>query len=379
MTTRPDRRVALAHDYLNQRGGAERVLATLHEAYPEAPIFTSFVDPERLWPSLRSADIRPTWMQRLPGIRRHFKRYLPLYPLAFRAMDLRGYDVVISSSSGFAHAVRGSRDAFHVCYCHTPPRFLWEYERYVERESLGATAHLLLPGVIRVLRQLDRLAARRPDRYVANSRVVKDRIGRCYGRVARVIPPPVDVERFRVREGSDGFLLVVSRLNSYKRIELAIQACTRLRLPLLVVGEGPYRPVLERLAGPSVQFLGYRRDAELTGLYERCDALIFPGEEDFGISVVEANAAGRPVVAYRAGGALDTVEPGLSGVFFDEPRPDSLAEAILAVRKGKWDRAAIRRHAERYSPDRFTGRLAEILESRTAEPACVPAGFAWER
>ena len=374
MSTISGCRVAIVHDYLNQRGGAERVVATLHGAYPEAPIFTSFVDDEKLWPSLRSADIRPTWMQRLPGIRRHFKRYLPLYPFAFRRMDLSGYDAVISSSSGFAHGVQAGPGAFHVCYCYTPPRFLWDYERYVEREPLGLASRVLLPRVVEALRMMDVRAARRPDRYVAISRVVADRVARVYGRDSDVIAPPVEVDRFRVKDGSGGFLLVVSRLNPYKRIELAIEACNRLRAPLLVVGEGPHRAELERLAGPTVRFLGYRGDEEVATLYEDCEALIFPGEEDFGIAVVEANAAGRPVIAYRAGGALDTVRPEVTGVFFDEASVESLVEAILAARGRQWDRASIRRHAERYSPERFETQLAEVLQSRVAEPRRLIAG-----
>lgn len=355
-------RVALVHDFLNQRGGAERVLAVLHGMFPEAPIFTSVLDRSTLWPQLRSADIRVSWMQRLPGLRRHFKKYLLLYPLVFDRLDLSGFDLVLSSSSAFAKATRPPRGGVHVCYCYTPARFIWNFQQYVEHEELSPAARVALPLAIRILRRWDLRTADRPHTYVAISRVVADRIRRIYGREAAVVAPPVDVGRFRdLSEPVGDYYLVVSRLNAYKRIHLAVEAFNRLRLPLIVVGEGPHRPALERMAGETVRFLGQLDDQEVTRLLAGCRALIFPGEEDFGITVLEANAAGRPVVAYEGGGALDTVEPGVSGVFFSEASADSLAEAVLRASRMPWDSAAIRGHAARFDETAFRERIDTLL------------------
>jgi glycosyltransferase involved in cell wall biosynthesis len=355
-------RVAIVHDYLNQRGGAERVVAALHEIFPEAPIFTSVLDRAQLWPQLRSADIRVSWMQRLPGIKRHFKKYLLLCPLVFDRLDLSGFDLVLSSSSAFAKAARAPRGSRHVCYCYTPARFLWSYDQYVEHEDLGRVTRAALPWAIRTLQRWDLRTAARPDKFVAISTVVAERIRQIYGREAAIVPPPVDTERFRHLSGQPGdYYLIMSRLNAYERLHLAVQAFNRLRLPLLVAGEGPHRATLERMAGPTVRFLGHVTDEVAGRLLSGCRALVFPGEEDFGIAVVEANATGRPVVAYQGGGALDTVEPEVTGVFFAEPSADSLAESVLRSARISWDRMAIRRHASRFDVAAFRERMERLL------------------
>jgi glycosyltransferase involved in cell wall biosynthesis len=367
-------RVAIVHDYLNQRGGAERVLAVMHEMFPAAPIFTSVVDRALLWPGLRSADIRVSWMQRLPGLRRHFRKYLLLYPLVFDRLDLSGFDLVLSSSSAFAKAARPPRGGTHTCYCYSPARFLWNYDQYVEREEFGGVTRSVLPLAIRILRRWDLKTAARPNRYVAISTVVADRIRQIYGRDSTVVPPPVDVKRFRDLSVEPGdYYLVVSRLNAYKRIHLAVEAFNQLRLPLVVVGDGPHRPALERLAGPTVRFLGHVDDQEMEKYLAGCRALIFPGEEDFGMTVVEANAAGRPVVAYRGGGALDTVLPGVTGIFFSEPSPESLAEAVLESARVVWDRVTLRKHADAYDVTAFRERLQRLLLPLTEGPRVSPA------
>ena len=355
-------RVAIVHDFLNQRGGAERVLAVLHEMFPDAPIFTSVLDRSTLWPQLRSADIRPSWMQRLPGIDRHFKRYLLLYPLVFERLDLSGYDLVLSSSSAFAKAVHAPRGGVHVCYCYTPARFIWNYHQYVEREDFGPVERGVLPLAIGLLRRWDLKTAGRPHRYVAISSAIAERIRRIYGRESTIVTPPVDIDRFRSLSGETGdYYLIVSRLNAYKRLHLAVDAFSRLRLPLVVVGEGPHRAALERMAGPTIRFLGHLDDQEVTRLLVGCRALVFPGEEDFGITVVEANAAGRPVIAYRGGGALDTVNPEVTGVFFSDPSADSLAEAVLRSARISWDRSVIRRHASQFDVATFRDRMEQLL------------------
>lgn len=372
-------RVAIAHDYLNQRGGAERVVAALHDMFPEAPIFTSVLDRSTLWPQLRSADIRVSWMQRLPGLKRHFKKYLLLYPLVFDRLDLSGFDLVLSSSSAFAKAVRTPRGGVHLCYCHTPARFVWDYERYVEHEGFGRLVRSTLPLAVRILRRWDLRTADRPSAYVANSSTVATRISRLYARESVVIPPPVDVERFRdLPKKDDGeYYVIVSRLNPYKRIQLAVEAFNRLRRRLVVVGDGPHRAALERLSGPTIRFLGRIDDREVTRLLGGCRALVFPGEEDFGITVLEANAAGRPVIAYQGGGALDTVVPGVTGTFFSEPSAESLMEAMLSSARTRWDDTAIRRHASRFGLATFRNRIESLISSMTkasrAELAAQPA------
>jgi glycosyltransferase involved in cell wall biosynthesis len=356
-------RVAIVHDYLNQAGGAERVVASLHQLYPEAPIYTTILDRETLWPALRDADIRTSWMQRLPGLKRHFKKYLPLYPAAIESFDLREYDLIVSSSSAFAKAARARPDALHVCYCHTPMRFVWDYERYVERESYGALTRSLLPPLIRRLRAWDLRTAARPDLFVANSTFTAARIRRLYGRSSSVVFPPVELAEFTPEEMDDDYYLVVCRLNPYKRVDLAIQAFNGFDRRLVIVGDGPDRRALQRVAGSNVRFAGRLTGAELARCYARCRALIFPGEEDFGIAPLEANAAGRPVIAFRAGGALDNVIEGVTGVFFAEQQPASLREAVLRCERIEWPKSRLRAHARTFGESAFRARFREVVES----------------
>jgi len=366
-------KIAIVHDYLNQRGGAERVVAVLHEMYPDAPIYTAIVDYDNIWPELDGADIRPTWMQRLPFLKRHFKKYLPFYPMAVESIDLRGYDIVISSSSAFAKGALKPRGALHVCYCYTPMRFVWDTERYLEKEGLGFMARLALPFLLRRLKSWDLKSAVRPDYYVAISTAVRERIERFYGLDAAVIFPPVDVARYKPADVCEGFYLIVSRLNAYKRIELAVEAAGRLGVPLKVVGSGPFKDELMRLAKPNVEFLGRLDDEEVAGLYARCKALIFPGEEDFGIVPLEANAAGRPVIAYKAGGALDTVIDGVTGYFFDAPTVESLMDAMRRMEAGArvFDPAAIRAHAMKFGTEVFKERFGAFVTD--AFKSCNPS------
>ena len=352
-------KVAIVHDYLNQLGGAERVVGTLHQMFPKAPIYTTILDRDRLWPSLKDADIRTSWMQRLPGLKRHFKKYLPLYPFAIESFDLREYDLVISSSSAFAKAAIIRPDAYHLCYCHTPMRFVWDYERYIEREQFGLQIRAILPWVIRWLRNWDLRTATRPSRFVANSSVVAERIRRYYEVDCDVLFPPVEVDRF-ASEAEDGdYFLVVSRLNPYKRIDLVVEAFNDLGLPLVIIGDGPDRAVLEGMAKPNVCFLGRLSDEEVNRYFASCRAFLFPGEEDFGITPLEANAAGRPVIAYRKGGALDTVIDGQTGVFFET---QGLKEAVIRSTAIQWNKAALRRHAKTFSEAVFREKLLQLLE-----------------
>ena len=360
-------KVAIVHDYLNQLGGAERVVGVLHQLFPQAPVFTSIVDRNRLWPSLVDADIRTSWMQSLPGLQRHFKKYLPFYPIAMESFDLQEYDLVISSSSAFAKGVRTRKDAIHFCYCHTPMRFVWDYDRYVEREQFGQITRTFLPMLIDRLKAWDLRTAGNPTRYIANSSVVADRIRRYYGKEPTIIFPPVEIDRFSFAASKGDYFLLVSRLNPYKRIDLAIEAFNDLGLPLRIVGDGPDRPILERMAKPNIQFLGRRPDEEVARFYAECRGFVFPGEEDFGITPLEANAAGSPVIAYQAGGALDTVVDEESGIFFKEQTVAALKQAVLRCDSHFWDRDRLRQNAMRFSPAVFSESLRSLLAQYGAQ------------
>ncbi|RRR76673.1 MAG: glycosyltransferase family 4 protein [Candidatus Viridilinea halotolerans] len=360
-------RVAIVHDYLNQYGGAERVLEALHALYPTAPVFTSIYDPEVMPAYYRDWDIRTSFIQRIPGWRRQFRRYLLLYPTAFESFNLSSYDLILSSSSAFAKGIIPATDAIHICYCHTPMRFAWRTSDYIEREGIKGLQALLLPFALNYVRLWDVSSNHRVDGFVANSYEVAGRIARYYGRNAEVIPPPVDLPPYNPHPQGT-FYLAGGRLIPYKRIELIVAACTQLGLPLKIFGDGRDRSRLERLAGSNVEFLGWVDEATRHNLFARCRAYIFPGEEDFGITPLEAMAAGRPVIAYGAGGALETIREGVTGRFFYEPDASSLAQALLASQNDRYDPLLIRRHAESFGRDIFLARMrhfiSELLELR---------------
>lgn len=365
-------RVAIVHDYLNQAGGAERVVESFHRIWPDAPIFTTIADRDTMLPGLRDADVRTSWMQHLPAWRRHFRAYLPLYPLGISSLDVREYDVVVSSSSAWAKAAQARPGAVHVCYCHTPMRWVWDGGEYVERESFGALARLALRPVIGALRRWDVRTAARPTHIVVNSRVVQERVRSCWHRDSELLPPPVDVERFRPGEGTGDAFVVVSRLAHYKRIDLAVRAFNALGQRLVVVGDGPARASLQAIAGPTIEFRGRMDDAGVADALQTARGLIFPGEEDFGIAPLEANACGRPVIAYGAGGALDTVRPGVTGVLFTSPTAEALADAVRQAMATTWNAAVIRAHAEQYSTRRFEVAFRAIVEREVARHAARP-------
>lgn len=359
-------KVAIVVSWLNQYGGAERVLEAVHELLPQAPVYTSMFWPEAMPPEYRTWDIRVSWLDRLPFIHRHHQPFLPLYPLAFEGFDLSAYDVVLSISSGFAHGVITSPGTTHLCYCLTPSRFLWTYPAYAEREAIGPLANALLKPILLWLRQWDRLAADRVDQFIAISTEVQRRIAKVYRRDSALIFPPVDTGRFTQATApeDEDYFLVVSRLIPYKRVDLAVKAFTRLGLPLVIAGEGRDRARLEAMAGPNVRFLGRVPDAELPGLFARCRAFVFPGYEDFGIAPVEAQAAGRAVIAYAAGGALDTVVEGVTGLFFREATPEALADAVCRFNPRDFNPDVIRRHARQFDKRVFQRKLMALLEER---------------
>ena len=359
-------RLALVHDWLNQVGGAEDVLAELVGLYPDAPIHTSIywrANP-KLPAAWRTWNVRPLWLDRLPGIHAHHQPYLPLYPVGFGGLTLSGYDAVLSNKSGFCHGVHVAPGTPHICYCLAPTRYVWQFESYAARERLGSALRRAIRPVLGALRRWDYAAAQRVDHFVAISTDIKARIKRYYGRDSALIYPPVDAaERFTPSNRTDDYYLIVSRLIPYKRIDLAVAACTRLGLPLVIAGTGRDRERLEAMAGPTVSFVGYVADADLPDLMARCRAFIFPGLEDFGIAPVQAQAAGRPVIAFRGGGALDTVLPGVTGEFFDTQTVESLAAVLEIFDAARYSPAAIRAHALKFDASVFRAQLSALVEA----------------
>ncbi|MEP7355719.1 MAG: glycosyltransferase [Anaerolineales bacterium] len=369
--------LALIHDWLNQLGGAEDVLETLVGLFPGAPIYTSIYWRERMPAAYRQWPLRVSFMDRLPGIYRHHQPYLPLYPLAFERFDLSAYDLILSNKSGFCHGVRPRPGAVHVCYCLAPTRYVWDFDAYAGRERLGVASRLALRPLLGVLRRWDLAAARRVDHFIAISTEIQRRIQRFYGRASTVIFPPVDTARFaaaaRPAGGDDGYFLSLGRLIPYKRVDLAVEACTRLNLPLLVGGDGRDRTRLERIAGPTVKFLGRVPEADLPALLAGCRAFIFPGLEDFGITPVQALAAGRPVVAFAGGGALDIVQDGANGVLFAEPQLEAVCAALERVQQLHFDPAALQASARRFDRDQFVEQLRAYLAQAAPVSSSIAA------
>jgi len=365
--------VTLVHDWLNQYGGAERVLEHLVGMFPQAPVYTSMYWRDGMPALYRTWDIRTTWMDRLPGVYRHHQFYLPFYALAFGLLDLAGAkgpgagakgigadvggEIVISNKSGFCHAVKTGTIP-HLCYCLTPTRYVWQFESYAARENLPGAVRVLLRPLVAALRRWDYQAAQRASlHFVAISTEIQQRIREFYGRSSEIIHPPVDVHRFAPAASHDDTYLIVSRLIPYKRIDLAVKAFTALNLPLVIAGDGRDRAALEASAGPSVRFLGRVDDADLVQLLARCKGFVLPGSEDFGLTPLEAQASGRPVIAFRGGGALDTVVEGRTGVFFDAATPESLMDAVERFEQMTFDPQVCRANAERFAPERFRAEL----------------------
>jgi glycosyltransferase involved in cell wall biosynthesis len=283
-------RIALVHDNFAQMGRAEKVAEALYRLLPDAHLYSTLAVRERLSGDLNQAEIRTTWMQYLPSSHQYYRHYFLLYPFAVERMDLSDYDLIVTSCHGYAKGVRKSSGAVHVCYCHSPARWIWQYKDYIEREQFGGLKQMVLPRLLAGLKRWDLRAAQRPDYFVVNSQVVAQRIKNVYRRDSVVIPPPVDLHRFRPSYDQQDYYLVLSRLAAYKRIDLAIEACNRLKRSLVVIGDGPDRKRLEHLAGPTVAILGRQPEGVVESMVSRCRALLFPGEEDFSTLPLELNA-----------------------------------------------------------------------------------------
>ncbi len=376
-------KIALVHDYLNQYGGGERVLEALAEIYPDAPIYTSIVDRElmKTWLKVDFNRIHTNFISRLPFSKQLSKHYFFLYPLAFALQNLKDADIVISTSSYAAKFAHGKKGSVHIDYIHTVPRFLWGYDTELSRyyakwfdRFLAPIYALLVPPIKWFLRNGDYDAAQHVDYFVANSSEVKARVKKHYNKEAVVIYPPVDTERFALNEElriknaeikNDEYYLVVSRLGGYKKVDIVVEAFNKLGLRLKIVGVGPQFQYLKQLAAPNVELLGRVSDAEVTNLMLSCKALVFPTFEDFGIVPVEAMSASKPVIAFGAGGALETVVEGKTGVFFPEQTAGSIIEAIKQFEQMKFDSKTIRAQAEKFSKEVFKEKIKGFVEEVT--------------
>ena len=362
-------KVAIVCDWLTNMGGAERVVLALHEAFPKAPIFTSVFTPKTM-PLFSGLDVRTTYLQKLPSVVRGKHQLFPLQRAqAFRKLDLSEYDVIISSSSAEAKAIVKRPDAVHICYCHTPTRYYWShYKEYVASPGFGPlnpAVRVALPALVKVMRKMDLKAVAGVDYFIANSSAVADRIKKYYDHESTIIYPPVDMKRFRgldVTGERKGFV-ALGRQVPYKRFDIAVEACSRLGLPLTVYGTGPDHKRLVSMAGPTVRFVEGASDKQVAKALTHAAGYIFPQEEDLGITQIEAVAAGCPVIAFAKGGALDIVIEGKTGIFFDRQNSESLSAALVRFKALKFPPKLLQKYAEQFSEEQFVKQMHEFVKT----------------
>lgn len=357
-----NKKIALVHDWLTNMGGAEQVLINFHNIYPEAPIYTLFYNEDKLDEKLRGLDVRTSFLQKKKKVTNH-KKYYPLMPLAFENFNLNEYDVILSSSSSCAKGILTKPGSIHICYCHTPMRYAWE-RRDEYLEGMGKLKRRLVKILLHYMRIWDYASSQRVDYFIANSTEVQKRIKKHYGRDSVVINPPVRCNLFNISDKDGDYFFVVSRLVKYKRFDLAVQACNELGKKLVIIGDGPEKEKLEKIAGENVTFLGRQPDSVVKKYMAECKALLYPGEEDFGIVPVEAQASGRPVIAYGKGGVLDSVIDGKTGVFFKEQTVESLKEAILKFEGMTFNKQEIREHAMNFDESVFQEKIKTFIEEK---------------
>jgi len=358
-------KVAIVHYWLVTMRGGEKVVEALCELFPQAEIFTHVYDPEAMSPTIRRHKVTTTFIQKLPLATKKYQSYLPLMPLALEQLDLRDYDLILSSESGPAKGVLTRPDALHICYCHTPMRYVWDmYFDY--RATAGWLKKLLMPPLIHYLKMWDYVSAARVDYFISNSSFVAARIAKHYRRTAEVIHPPVATSDFTPSPEHEDFYLVMGQLVGYKRVDIAVEAFNRLGRRLIIIGEGEALADVKRLAGSNVEVLGRQPFSIIKDHLSKCRALIFPGVEDFGIVPVEAMACGKPVIAFKAGGALETVVDGVTGLFFDQQTSDSLIDAVQRFDslESSFDTFRIAEHARTFDKEIFKQKTSEFIQNK---------------
>lgn len=357
-------KVAIVHDWLTIYGGSERIVEIFHELYPQAPVYTLVYDQENMPERFKTYDIRTTFVQKLPFAKKKYTHYLPLMPMAFEQLDLTEYDLVITSCTSCSKGVITRSDAVHICYCNTPMRYAWEFY-YDYTRNMNKIKKIIVAFFMHKIRMWDRLAADRVDYFIANSNYIKGRIQKYYRRDAEVIFPPVNTHLYSIGKKDEAYYLVVSRLVPYKRVDLAVQAFNALGLPLLVIGAGSEEVGIKKLAKENITFLGRLSDEEIVTYYQGCKAFIFPGEEDFGLTPVEVQACGRPVIAYGRGGVKDTVIDGKTGILFEEQTKEALIAAVKQFEQVgvAYSKEEIRKHSEGFSLERFKEEVQKTINS----------------
>ncbi|MCK4918787.1 MAG: glycosyltransferase [Candidatus Pacebacteria bacterium] len=388
-------KIAIVHDFLTYFGGAEQVLKSLHSLYPEAPIYTLLYDKKKMKRYFPKAKIRTSFLNKLPKFLRRRKKYLlPLMPTAVETFDLRAFDIVISSSSSFAKGIITKPKTAHICYCHTPTRFLWDWHlNYLKENKIQGIKKVLILPILHYMRMWDKAASERVDYFIANSKNTAKRIEKFYGMKNEVIYPPCDTVKglhfddnfmetklqdfahaipqpFETMEPLKEYFLIVSRLSPYKKIDIAVEAFNKLDLPLIIIGEGEDRKRLENMAEKNIKFLGFQSAEKLVEYYQNCQAFIFPGEDDFGITAIEAMSFGKPVLAFRKGGLKETVIEGETGEFFDDAIPEILADGVRRLKNNykKYDSVKIKNQANKFSRKNFENSMKKFIEKVGCHP-----------
>lgn len=356
-------KLALVHDYLIQYGGAERVLQAFHDIWPDAPTYALLHDPKRFDGIFNKQEIRTSPLQGIPFSKRHYKWLMPFMPTATERYDLSEFDIVLSSTSAFAKGIITRPETLHICYCHTPTRYLWsDTHSYISEQGLPWPIKNLMPLVLSSIRSWDRMAADRVDYFVANSDTVRRRIRKYYRHDSTVIHPPVDTFRYRIADNIDDYYVAGGRLVAYKRFDIVVRAFNKLGIPLKIFGEGPELDYLRKMAAKNIEFVGRISEAEKCELYSHGIAYLHPQEEDFGITPIEAMAAGRPVIAYSKGGALETVIDGVTGTLIHEQSWEELANAVIRFEPEKYDPETIRHHAQQYDIEEFKRKMKDLVD-----------------
>ncbi len=354
-------KLAIVHDFLNQFGGAERVVGCFTSIFPEAPVYTSIYFEQSTFDFFKKKNIKTSFMQKIPGINRHYRKFFFLYPTAFRRFDLDGYDIILTSSSSFSNYIKKGKSSIMVSYCYAPARFLWNSSKYLKREHIPGSIKMLLKPIINVMKKKDIEASKKVDHFIAISEYIKKKIKRIYNKDSVVIYPPIIFNRYKYNEEKEDFYLVVSRLKGYKRVDVAVRAFNELSKKLVIIGTGEDEIYLKKIAKPNVKILGRVSEEKLLDLYSKAKALVFTGEEDFGLTPLEAQASGTPVIAFKGGGAMETIIDGKTGFFYDRPEPDSLIDAIKIFESSVIDPEACRDNASNFDFKYFKKQIIDFM------------------